>query len=227
MSGLSTAPPSLRHCDGSGGHSAAFREVTAQCGDSIKARSEHRKDDWCKQGGRVGNEKTEPGKLSTLCLLSCNQFSFALRRQGFFLIIASIEHISWLFGVVQSHKMFSLKTVLLGNEKVCVRRKPPFCFSLMPYCLSGTDNSSMPHAQYPCLEGRRSLVKSGTRLSSWLQRNKSSRRHCCQEQRGHGASQLSSSEWSSLFTRLLPSMLVEAPNIPPTFNLSLMSPQGC
>lgn len=206
--------------------SAAFREVTVvwwqhQC----RVRAQEGRLMQARVAGRGMRNRT--WKALSISL-SCHQFSFALRRQLFFLIIASTEHIFWPFGVVQSGELLSLKARLLGNEKVWVWRKPSFCFSLMPYCLSGTDNARCHvHRQHPCLEGRCTLVKSHTRLSSWLQRNKSSRRHCCQEQRGHGASQLSPSKWSSLFTHFLPSMLIGAPDIPPSLSSSLMSPQGC
>lgn len=185
--------------------------------------SEHRRDDWCKQGWQNGEWENRTWKA--LSILGSFVPNFHLHWEGsfFFLIIASTEHISWLFGVVQSGNCSHWKLDCLEMGK-SVWRKPPFCFSLMALFVRHWQ-CSLPCAQHPCLEGRRTLVKSGTGLSSWLQRNKSSRRHCCQEQRGHGASQLSPSEWSSLFTHLLPSMLIGAPDIPPSLCLSLKSPR--
>lgn len=65
------------------GYTAAFREVTAQCADSIKAGSEHREDDWYKQGGRVGNDKTEPRKLWVYYALLLPNF-ICIEKAAFF-----------------------------------------------------------------------------------------------------------------------------------------------
>lgn len=98
----------------------------------------HRRDDSCKQGWQNGEWENRTWKA--LSILGSFVPNFHLHWEGsfFFLIIASTEHISWLFGVVQSGNCSHWKLYCLEMGKS--EESHLFVFPWWP-CLSGTDNA--------------------------------------------------------------------------------------